>query len=265
MEGENPKIIRLKDYFKKHPEKEGGDSLRLVGLLSKKAERVPFTKEDLRFLYEIDRRILVDGEDMERAIGTLRDGRNARADLVTATGLRPNEISLTEEEVFKGGSKFHFGNIYLADVKLPQDFHLPEQVRGSIQIGDVEDDQEVTFPKKVIGDLLIERVESMIGRDLPQYLEGTLYIGGLKQAGDLHLPAVFIGDLHLPSLINTKHFKMPKGFRFTLFLDALATISNVDFLKEFSGGKLYAPNIVGYSRESIQARGYNFELIDMRP
>ena len=72
------------------------------------------SKQELTFLYEIDRQIESFSEGKDPRIREIHENRNKRADLSRAFNCRPNQISFSKEEFLsRGDILFHYGDLDL--------------------------------------------------------------------------------------------------------------------------------------------------------
>lgn len=150
------------------------------------------TKENLRFLYEIDNKIEGFGYKDDPRIEEIRSKRNPKSDLSFIFGCIQTEISLTREEVLRGRVKYHYGNLPLADFTSTKGLALPENIIG--------------------GDLELQRLESTEGLVLPKRINGSCYLSSLKSTEGLIFPEIINGTLYLEDLTSIQGLDLSKTF-----------------------------------------------------
>lgn len=89
------------------------------------------TKQELRFLYELDDSIESFGYDKDPRIQEVISARgDIKADLVTILDCRPEQISTIKDEALSGDIVFHYGDLYLGSLQSAEGLTLPETLGG---------------------------------------------------------------------------------------------------------------------------------------
>ena len=94
-------------------QKKTADMKYLTEIDKKHQAGEELTKDDLRFLYEIDEGIKGFGYQADPRIKEVKENRDIKSDLSLITGYSREQISTTQEEALKGDIKFHYGDLYL--------------------------------------------------------------------------------------------------------------------------------------------------------
>lgn len=94
----------------------------------KKGGHYNLTKDDLRFLYEIDSPIEGFGYKKDPRIEELLDGRNKKEDLASVFDCQLGQISLTKEEALSGDIVFHNGDLHLESLTSAEGLTLPKTI-----------------------------------------------------------------------------------------------------------------------------------------
>lgn len=110
------------------------DMNKLRELHFKHLQKEPFVKEDLTFLYEVDRPIQSSGFGKDPRINKLQEGRNIKADLSFALDVPQEKISINKDEALKGGIVFHYGNIDLRELTSAEGLTLPNHIGGNLYL-----------------------------------------------------------------------------------------------------------------------------------
>ena len=212
-------------------QKKSQDMKRLTDIDNRHQAGQELTKEDLRFLYEIDSAIEGFGYQTDPRIKEILNTRqDLRTDLSLATGYSPLHISLTEEEALQGNIKLHYGDLrlkhqYGSSLKLPQQIignldcpdlysseglRLPERIKGRFTIPCLKSAKDLKLPEHVGGALDLSNLTSAEGLELPEHVGGALDLCLLKSAKDLKLPEHVGGSLHFDKLKSAKDLKLPE-------------------------------------------------------
>jgi hypothetical protein len=156
--------------------------MRRVTEISEKEE---LTQEDLRFIYEIDERIVGFGYGDDPRIAEIIGSREIRKDLSSIFDCREDQISTTLEEALSGDIKFHYGDLDLNSLKSVEGLVLPETVGGDLDLGWLQSAEGLVFPKTVGGDLYLNRFQSAEGLELPETVGGSLFLTRLQSVEGL--------------------------------------------------------------------------------
>lgn len=92
------------------------DMKRLAAIHIKHRRRETLSKEDLRFLYEIDRNIQETGYSKDPRIAEMLKNRDIKDDLSFILDVPRERISITTEEALSGNIIYHYGNLDLSSL-----------------------------------------------------------------------------------------------------------------------------------------------------
>jgi hypothetical protein len=211
---------------------------KLAEIYLKHCQGEELTKEDLRFIYEIDEKIEDFGYERDPRIEEIIEKRNIRKDLAKVLDCREDQISLTKEEALKGDVKFHYGSLDLHSLTSAEGLKLPEKIGGDLYLERLTSAKGLKLPKEIGGDLYLSWLTSAEGLKLPEKIGGDLYLGGLTSAEGLKLPKEIGGNLYLSGLTSAKGLKLPKEIGGDLYLHSLTSAEGLK-LPEKIGGDLY--------------------------
>jgi hypothetical protein len=214
------------------------DMKRLASIHIKYKQRDTLTKEDLRFLYEIDRRIQSTGYGKDPRIKEILSGRDVKEDLSTILGVPKEQISTTKEEALSGNIKYHYGDLDLSYLTSAEDLKLPKSIGGSLDLGNLTSAEGLKFPKSIGGNLYLDGLTSAKGLKLPESIGDSLDLGNLTSAEGLKLPESIGGGLYLDRLTSAKGLKLPKSIGGDLYLNNLTSAEGLT-LPESIGGLIY--------------------------
>lgn len=228
----------------------------LTGIEKKHKDGDKLSKEDLRFLYEIDEKIEGFGFERDPRIEEIINSRDTKKDIALATGYKESEISLTNEEALSGGIKYHYGDLSLNSLKSAEGLKLPERVQGyldlrllksakglklpdfidgNLYLDSLKSAEGLKFPESVGGNLGLSSLLSSKKLKLPENIGGHLKLGSLRSAVDLRLPQNIGGDLRLSSLESAKGLEIPENIGRNLDLSSLISVEGLKLPESIVG------------------------------
>ncbi len=222
---------------------EGGekwaDKMADMGKLSelhfKYIQGKTFTKEDLSFLYEIDRPIYQSGYGKDPRISEILTGRDQKNDLSRVLDCRPEQVSLTADEALKGDIIFHFHDLDLRSLPSVKNISLPKMVSGSLDLRGLTFAEDFNFPEKVWGDVYLPNLSSARGTKLPAQIGGRLDLERLTSSEDLIFPQSVGKDLEIPRLASAYGLVLPETVGRFLNLHALTVADGLTLPKTVGG------------------------------
>ena len=185
--------------------------MRLLNLVDKKTKQgVPLTREELRFLYEIDNKVEYINSNKDYRIGKIIARRKSIAEDMN----RIYDFKRISEylddlnlDVVKDPAGLQLpeitGNISLHGLEKTAGLKLPKIVKGDLTVAGVTESSHVVFPKIVEGSLTIFDV--IIPYDIPPLSELEINYSTPKQvvgAKQLTLPEVVKGNLYIDVFIK---------------------------------------------------------------
>lgn len=221
-------------------EKKDLDMKRLTEIERKNKLGESLSKEDLKFLYETDEKIVGFGYEADPRIQEIKKTRDLKSDVVIIYDHKysRDEVSTTRQEALSGKSKIHFGKLDLSDLKFPERLTLPEVVIGSLDLGSLKWTPGLKLPKIVKGDLDLGKLTSAQGMELPTEVHGWVNLSSLKTGNGVKLPDIIKGDLFLFSLESAIGLEFPKAINGSLTLHNLKSAVGLR-LPESINGTLY--------------------------
>ena len=233
LESNMEKVVEEK--LKEFPDAEAykkkvKDMEMLTYIYTKWQQKLELTKEDLRFLYEIDSKIIGFGYRKDPRIKEIIETRDKKIDLSKIFDCKENQISLTEEEALKGNIIYHYGFLDLESITSAEGLTLPQSVGGYLDLSSLTSTEGLILPKRIRGSLDLESITSAKGLTLPQSVGGYLALHSLISAEGLTLPQSVGGTLWLRSLTSAEGLIIPD----TLNCDLFCPLANndINILKE---------------------------------
>jgi len=168
--------------------KKTADMKRLTEIDRKNTAGGELTKDDLRFLYEIDSKIEGFGYQKDPRIEEIIAKRAIKADISFITGFTEEQISTTQKEALEGGIKYHYGDLDLRSLTSAEGLKLPETIGGGLYLGGLTSAKGLKLPETISGDLYLFSLTSAKGLKLPETIGGGLYLDSFTSAEGLKLP-----------------------------------------------------------------------------
>ena len=217
------------------------------------------TKEELRFLYEIDSKIEGFGYEKDPRIKETINKRNITKDLMYIFDCKEDEICVGGDLPKDKTIKVYWDSLDLSGLTSAEGLKLPDYIGGSLFLDSLTNAEELKLPEYIGGTLNLKNLTSAEGLDLSHTnIGGNLYLNSLTSAegldlsntnigGNLHLSSLtsaeglklqeYIGNLDLISLTSVEGLTLPKHIEGELFLTSLTSAEGLT-LPEYVGGNL---------------------------
>ena len=241
-------------------QKRTADMKKLTEIERKQQENQNLTREDIRFLYEIDSKIQGFGYKKDPRIKEIQEQRNIRKDLSFALSCSEAEISFTQKEALRGGIKYHHGDLDLANLTSAEGVELPELIGGGLYLRSLTSAEGLKLPKTIGGNLNLRSLTSAEGLKLPKTIGGNLNLSSLTSAKGLIFSESIEGDVDLSSLTSAEGLKLPKTIGGNLYLPNLTSIENLE-LSEFLMGNIHFYNITAAEKLNLRRKYPNLNII----
>ena len=176
------------------------DMEMLTYIYTKHQNKGDLTKTDLRFLYEIDNKIIGFGYEKDPRIEEILNDRNVKKDLAFVLDCREENISLTEEEALSGNIIYHYGDLDFSRLTSAESLKLPDKIGGNLDLSGLTSAKGLKLPDKVGDSLDLRDLTSAEGLELPTEIGDSLYLNSLTSAEGLKLPIEIGGIIYLTSL-----------------------------------------------------------------
>ena len=213
------------------------------------------TKNELKFLYEIDDKISGFGYRNDPRIKEIIEKRDKRTDLTIALDCKPNEIGIGISELFNNKLVYYEGDIdsesYRKLKKL--NFDLPEYLSGSLILylfEPIDELDELVFPKSISDAfyLWLSKPSDDLNLILPKNIGGNFNLIGLKSPRNLILPQNIGHDLILNYFESAEGVILPKNMSGSVDLNNLTSAKGL-VLPTTIGGDLYLRSL--FSTEGL--------------
>ena len=230
----------VNDKMKEFPDgeeyqKKVADMKHLTEIDMKHQGNEELTKDELRFLYEIDHKIKGFGYQDDPRVKEILEGRDIKDDVSCALDCSRDQLSTTEEEALKGNIKFHYGNLNLSSLQSAKGLKLPETINGNLNLYSLQSAEGLELPETINGSLDLYSLQSAEGLEFPKTINGDLYLYSLRSAEGLKLPETINGYLDLYSLRSAEGLEFPETINGSLNLYNLQSAEGLEFPKTIDG------------------------------
>ena len=261
LESNMEKVVEKKLEENEFPDREEykkkvNDMEMMTYIYTKHNNNVELSKDELRFLYEIDEDIIGFGYIKDPRINEIIEKRNIRKDLSIVFECGEEQIALTKEEALSGNIVYYHGDLNLdyieecENITLPkwvkgylslngltsaEGLILPEKVGGNLYLNSLTNAKSLIFPKEIKGLLDLRRLISAEDIILPEKIWGDLYLDSLKNVIAITFPKIVGGKVELKSLLNGEDVILPEKIGQGLYLDSLKSAIGLTLPKEIGG------------------------------
>ena len=194
--------------------KRSEDMRRLTEIdnLLKANPSAELSKDQLRFLYELDSKIEGFGYMKDPRIADILQTRNPKADLAIVLDIPPEKISLTKEEALRGNILYHYGYLDLSGLTSAEGLQLPETIGGDLYLSGLTTAEGLQLPETIGDDLYLSSLTTAEGLQLPETIGGDLYLSSLTTAEGLQLPETIGGQIHIYNLSHSERLLLQKEY-----------------------------------------------------
>ena len=207
---------KLKEFPDKYEyKKKVHDMGLLTKIYNKNKKNIELTKEDLRFLYEIDGKIESFGYEVDPRIDEILNIRNKKNDLCNIFDCYENQIVLKnddykEEDLLHGKIKY-FEDYLTITIKNAKHIVLPIYVGGFLDLDNLTNVEKLVLPNTINGDLYLNRLTNTNSLVIPKNVD-NVYLRGLNTIDGLELPDHFnINKLVLKEELKWELIDQKKG------------------------------------------------------
>ena len=180
---------------------------------------VELTTEELRFIYQLDNKIVSLGYGQDPRIEQIKLGRDMINDL---------------NYIFEGIEQ-HDGNLDLTFLTSAKGLTLPQSVSGNLRLDSLTSAEGLNLPQGVGGNLSLGGLTSAEGLTFPTSVGGTLDLHSLNNAEGLSLPISVGESLHLDSLTSAEGLTLPQSVGFRLDLASLTNAEGLTLPQSVGG------------------------------
>lgn len=243
MESEMEGILseKLEEFPDKGEYLKKVHDMEVLTKIYKEHKHRQLTKEEIRFLYEVEEEILGFGFQKDPRIKEVLDGRNFKRDLSFVFDCSEKEISNNKKDVLRGKKIVYFyGNLDLSNIKNTWGLKLPQIVGGDLLLDNLRSAKGLILPKIVYGHVSLISIKEMTNCVFPEYVAKSLFLPFLIQAYNITLPKFVGGNVSLGFLQNLNSITLPQYVGGDFALTNLLTVEDSVFPKNIEGALILA-------------------------
>ena len=239
----------VKEKLKEFPNQERyfkitNNMKKMTEIYKKHKNKEELSKEELRFLYEIDGYIA--GFKKGTFVQNMRDPRvdeiikervNIRKDLAIALDCDESQIAFDKSELTKD-TKCYRGDLDLSEITSVEEIILPEYILGNLNLNGLTSVKGLKLPKHIYKNLYLNGITSTEGLELPDIIEGNLCLDGLTSLENIKFPKEIVGALYLVNVEKAKNVIFPEFIESGIFIGKLKEAEDVIFPKYQSSLRL---------------------------
>ena len=213
--------------------------MQLLTTIDNKVQKgYDLTKEELRFLYEIDSKIEGFGYEKDPRIKETINKRNITKDLMYIFDCKEDEICVGGDLPKDKTIKVYWDSLDLSGLTSAEDLKLPEHIGSFLYLSGLTNAKDLTLPKYIGGNLYLDSLTSAKSLKLPEYIRGNLNLRSLTSAKGLTLPEYIGGSLWLNSLTSAEDLTLPEYIGGYLDLRSLTSAKGLDLSNTIIGDSL---------------------------
>ena len=208
-------VDKLNDFFgKDHFNKIASDIKKLTTIYDKNKNKEELTKEELKFLYEIEEEIESFGWKKDKRIKEIINARDIKEDIGIIFNCSPEQVATKETEIFDN-TLIYYGKI------------------------EYNDELKCKLPPIVIGDIFINTSEDYSKLNKLQIVIGNFFANPLTSAESLYNLRAITGRADFEQINTTKGLEKLQKVGKQLNLTKVITIEGLKSLEEVGDLELH--------------------------
>ena len=237
----------LEEKLKEFPDrdkykKKVNDMKKLTDIYNEYKNR-ELTVEELRFLYEVDKKIEGFGYEEDPRIEEILRGRNVKEDLAKVFNCKPEQISNDVNDVLAGKEIIYFyDDLDLRNLTDAKGLKLPRHVKGDLTLVNLISNEDLVLPEAINGNLNLNGLTRAKGLRLPEIIGDSLFLNNLTSAQNIVFPKEIGGCLHLEKLTYAENLTFPETIDCDLDLSNLTDAKELK-LPQYIKGSLNLSNL----------------------
>ena len=165
--------------------KKVNDMKLLTEIDNKVNNNIELTKEELRFLYEVDSEIEGFGYEKDLRIREIIDKRNQYEDYTAIFNVPVENVGLSEEDLYKKDVVCFAGNLQYDGEVVPNNLKHIKYIVGSVCFNNLTSAEGLENLQYIGGFAHFNRLTSAVGLESLQYIGGAAYFNRLTSAKGL--------------------------------------------------------------------------------
>ena len=270
---------KIKDFKDKDKYYKKVNDMKLLTEIYNKKDK-DLTKEELRFLYQIDNEIDSFGYLIDPRIEEIIKGRDKRSDIAKIFNCDISQIALYKKDITRNTLYYYgdlnystrksakgliippniIGDLALDNIISPEGLVLPQYIKGGLFLGNLTSAEGIVLPKYIGKTLSLGELKSVKGLIFPNYIGGYLDLGGATDIAEITLPNYIEEDLILDSITDAKGIILPKNIGGQVFMRKLENIDdliipdNLSYIIRCKYFSITPENVDQYRKQNLNIR-----------
>lgn len=253
---------KLNEFIDKDAYKQRiNDSQILTYIYTKYENKKMLTKEDLSFIYEIDRKIESFGYYEDPRIGKIKENRNPKKDLALIFDCKEEEVALTQKELQQAETTEVFlGNLEYRSLKTAENIKIPRIILGDVNLPQLETSEGLEKLEVINGYADFYRLKNSEGLKNLKKIDKDAIFSSLENAKGLENLETIGEDAYFEELTNAKGLKSLKSIGGNAEFEKLKNIEGLENLEKVNESieelKVFLENIKSKSinQEEISSK-----------
>lgn len=193
--------IKLKEFSDGQQYMKRVSDMKRLTQIYKKYEIEDLSDDELRFLYEIDRRIEGLGYGQDPRIEIIQNARDIKKDLAKILECKEEQIAISPESIIGKDIVYYKGHLELNNLTSAKDLKLPKYIKGFLDLNGLISTEGLVLPEMIHGFLRMNALTNADGLKLPKMVGGVLDLQGLEIEDllDVDLPEYVMFGIRLKS------------------------------------------------------------------
>lgn len=211
--------------------------MRLLTEIDEKTENgIELTKDELKFLYELDNKIDGFGFKKDPRIEEIKSKRNKKKDTADIYGVKENQVATSLEDFESNDIVVYLGKLEIKDEKVPSSFKNLKVITGTAGFSSLKDATGLNSLQIIRGDASFSSLEDATDLSSLQIIRGDAYFESLEDSTGLSSLKSIGANAMFPSLEDAKGLSSLQSIGelacFTFLKDATG-LSNLQFVSYF--------------------------------
>ena len=237
---------------KEEYKKKARDMKELTKIYNKHKNKEELTREELRFLYEIESNIKGFGWEDDPRIEEIKRERDEKQDYAKIFNCKENEIG-TKEEDLKKDLKIYIGNIDLSKYKeASKDIKIPKIIIGNLWAHNLTLAKSLENLQYVAKDLILPSLESAKGLENLQHIGGDVSLSSLTTAEGLENLQYIGCGAYFSNLTSAQALENLKYIGWTAYFKNLKEAKGLEIIQ--IDGELLCSNEIKVELEKLKSK-----------
>ena len=232
------------------------DSKILTYVYTKHQYKKELTKDDLKFIYEIEREIEGFGHRKDPRIEEIKSQRNMKKDMSFIYGIEEKEIALNKGELEKGENiKAFVGDLYYEKVTDAREVKIPKYVFGNLDLSNLTNAKGLENLELIKGNASFNSLIDSESLENLQTIEGVACFTNLMSAKGLKSLKKIGDNANFENLKNAEGLENLEVIEGDARFESLLTARGLENLKVIEGSARFESLTSAEGLENLESIG----------